>query len=73
MHHREVGGDLVHHADVVGDQDVSEPQFLLKIDEQVQDLRLDGDVERRRGLVADEDRRPRDQGAGNGDALALAA
>ena len=41
--------------------------------QQVQDLRLDRDVERRGRLVEQQDRRLEDQRARDGDALALAA
>ena len=46
---------------------------LLQLHEQVDDLRLDRDVERRHRLVADEQARLERQRAGDADALALAA
>ena len=43
----------------------------LHLLEQVEDLRLHGDVQRRHRLVADQQLRVEDQGAGDGDPLAL--
>ena len=45
----------------------------LEVLEQVEDLRLDADVERRHRLVADDQARVEDERAGDRDALALAA
>ncbi len=56
----------------MADEDVGEPELLLELYEQVDDLGLDGDVESRDRLVADDDLRLEDDGAGNADALALA-
>ena len=57
----------------MADEDVGEPELLLELYEQVDDLGLDGDVESRDRLVADDDLRLEDNGTGNADALALAA
>jgi hypothetical protein len=43
-------------AEIVGDEEQREPEALLQVAQQVQDLRLDRDVERRRRLVGDEER-----------------
>ena len=45
------------HAEVVGDEDHRHPEPRLERAEQVEDLRLHGDVERGRGLVGDEQAR----------------
>ncbi len=45
----------------------------LQLGEQVEDAGLHRDVERRGGLVADHERRLAGEGAGDGDALLLAA
>ena len=42
---------------VVGDEDQRQPELGAQVLEQLEDLRLDHDVERRRRLVADDDRR----------------
>src|SRR5262245_27370243 len=47
--------DVVDDREVVADEEVREAQLLLEVLEQVQDLRLDGDVEGARRLVADDE------------------
>ena len=59
--------------EVVGDEDVREPELPLQVLEQVEDLRLHGDVERRHGLVADDQLRVDRERARDTDALALPA
>ena len=49
------------------------PEFALELLEQVDDLGLDGDVERGDRLVGDDQLRVQRQRAGHADALALAA
>ena len=73
VHHRHPVGDVPHHRQVVGDEDVGDLQLLLQLVEQVEHLRLHGQVQRRHGFVADdhvgvERERPRDA-----DALPLPA
>ena len=55
------------------DEEVGEVQLPPQLHEQVQDLRLDGDVERRHRLVADQEVRLHRERAGDADALPLAA
>ena len=55
------------------DEEVGEGEFALEIAEEVDDLRADGDVEGGDGLVEDEKFGAEGEGAGNVDALALAA
>ena len=57
----------------MGDEQVGEPELSLQALEEVEDLRLHRDVERRDRLVADEDLRVDGERAGDRDALALAA
>ncbi len=59
--------------EVVRDEEVGEVEVLLERLEQVDDLRLDGDVERRDGLVADDEVGVERERAREADALALAA
>ena len=66
-------GEVAHHAEVVRDEQVGEPELVLQVGEQIQDLRLDRHVERRGGLVADQQRGLDGERAGDADALALAA
>jgi hypothetical protein len=48
---------VAHDVEVVGDEDVGEPELALQVLEEVEDLRLDGDVERGDRLVADDELR----------------
>src|SRR5450759_5132478 len=82
------GGQLRHHAQVhdpdpvadvlddgqvVGDEEIGQPQLLLEVVEEVQDLALDRDIERRDRFVEDHEFRVEGEGTGDADALALAA
>ena len=62
-----------HRGEVVGDEEVRQPEVALQVGEQVQDLRADRHVERRHRLVQHHQARRERQRAGDGDALALAA
>ena len=73
IHHRDAVADVLDHREIVRDEQVSEPHLALQVDHQVQDLRLDRDVERRHRLVADDQLRLERERAGDADALALAA
>ena len=66
-------GHLAHDAEVVGDQQQRHAEARLELLQQLQDLRLDGDVERGGGLVGDEDVGLVGERHGDHDALALAA
>ena len=55
VHHRDAVGDVLHHREVVRDEEVGEAQAPLQVLQQVDDLRLDRDVERRHRLVADDE------------------
>src|SRR5450631_50632 len=57
VHDHHVVGHLRHHAEVVGDEHDGHSPFLLKLAQQIQDLRLRGDVQRRRRLVGDKQAR----------------
>jgi hypothetical protein len=73
IHHDHPLADLGHHAEVVGDQDHRGPRPLLQLQHQVEDLRLDGDVERGRRLVGDQELGVAGQGHGDHHPLAHAA
>ena len=73
VHHRDLLGDVLHHREVVGDEEIGEPPLLLQVHEQVQDLRLHRDVERGDRLVTHEERGLDRQRAGDPHPLALAA
>src|SRR6266853_1638354 len=55
------------------DEDVAHVVLVLQVLQQIQDLRLDRDIERRYRLVADEHIRLHREAAGDGDPLSLAA
>ena len=72
VHDTNAVADVLDDGEVVGDEEVSEPQLLLEIVEQVEDLALDRDVERRDRLVAHDEVRVEREHPGDADALALA-
>ncbi len=47
IHHRDPVGDVPHHREVVGDEDVGKPEPALQVAQQVEHLRADRDVEGR--------------------------
>ena len=57
IHHDHPLAGLGHHAEIMGDQDDRRAGARLQLDEELEDLRLDGDVERRRRLVGDQEAR----------------
>ena len=73
IHHRDAVADVLDHREIVRDEQVGELPLALQVLQQVDDLRLDRDVERRHRLVADDQLGPERQRAGDADALALAA
>ena len=73
VHDRDAVADVPDDEKVVGDEEVRQPQALLELLKHIDDLGLDGDVQRGDGLVADDEVRIDRQGPGDADALALAA
>ena len=73
LHHRQTIGDMANHRQVVADDDVGKIEACLQIHQQVENLGLDRDVERRDRLVGDDQLGPGDQRASDRNALALAA
>ena len=73
IHDRHLGRDVLDDREIVADEQIGEAEVAAQLRQQVQDLRLHRDVERRSRLVAHHDARPQHEGARNGDALALAA
>src|SRR4051794_9440510 len=73
VHHRDAVGNVANDADVVRDEDVGQAEFVLKVVEQVDDLRLDRYVERRDRLVAEDQLRFEGQSPGDPDPLPLPA
>ena len=64
---------MFHNPQVVRNEEVGDAELLLQVLQQVDDLRLDRDVERRHRLVGDDQARLDRQGARDADALALPA
>ena len=73
IEHDDAVRDVAHHRQIVRDEQVGQVQLLLQVDQQVDDLRLDVDVERGDRLVGDDELRRDRQRTRDGDALALAA
>ncbi len=64
---------MAHHAEIVGDEQHREAEPVLQLEQQVDDLRLHRDVERRDRFVRDHERRIERERAGDADALPLAS
>src|SRR5947209_20323183 len=71
IHDRDAPADMLDDGYIVGNEQIGKPELLLQIAEQVDDLRLNRDVERRNRLVADDEPGIERQRAGDADALAL--
>ncbi len=73
LEHGDPIGDLGDHAEVVGDEQHAGAVIALQVADQLEDLRLGGDVQRSGRLVGDQQRRFENQRDGDDDALALPA
>src|SRR5215208_5185253 len=73
VHHADAVGDVGDDGEVVGDEEISEAELALEVAQQVEHLGLDGDVQRGDGLVADDELGVNADGAGDANALTLAA
>jgi len=72
IHYGDIIADMADHAEVVADKEIAEAKFVFEARQQVENLGLDGHVERGHWLVADQQLRVGGKGARNGNALALA-
>ncbi len=72
-HDGDVVGDLGDHPEIVRDEEDRHVALVPQPAQQVEDLRLDRDVERRRRLVGDQQSRPGSERHGDHHALLLAA
>src|ERR1035437_8432270 len=72
QHHYPVA-DLTHYRQVMADEKHAHTLNFLHSNQEVDDLGPDGDVQGRHRLVADHQGRVQDHGAGDADALVLAA
>ena len=73
IHHRDLVADFGDHAEIVGDQDDRGAARGLQLAHQIEDLRLQGDVERGGRLVRDQEPGIAGQRHRDHDALAHAA
>ena len=73
IHYRDAVAEMAHDAEVVGDEQIGQVELFAQLFQQVDDLRLDRDVERRHRLVADDEIGIERQRPGDADALTLAA
>src|SRR5215469_13989140 len=73
IHHRHAIADVLDDGKVVGNENISQTELLLQVFQQIDDLRLNGDIERRYRFVTNDQLGRNRQGASNSDALALAA
>ena len=73
IEHRDPLGGLRDHAHVVGDEHQRHSRLALQREQQIENLRLDGDVERRRRLVGDDQLRIAGDRHGDHHALVHAA
>ena len=73
VHDRDTAGDVFDDGEVVRDEQVRKAQLALQVFKHVDDLRLDGHVQRGNRLVADDELGVRGERAGDADALALTA
>ena len=72
VHDADAVGNVGNNAQVMSDVQRGEPKFLLQITDQLQDLSLNGNVQRSRRLVTDQDFRMAGQSDRNDDTLAHA-
>ncbi len=72
IHHEDLVGGLGDQPEIVGDEDERHAGLLDELDQEVEDLRLDRDVERRRRLIGNEQIGPAGERHGDHRALALA-
>ena len=73
VHHRDAVAQELDRREVVRDEEAREAHLALQVAKQVEDRRLHRHVERRNGLVRDQDARLEDQRTREPDALALPA
>src|ERR1700730_1946132 len=72
IHDRNPVAHVPDNREVMRNENVGQPELLLKVGQQVENLRLDRNVQSRDGLVRDDQLGSKGQGAGDADALPLA-
>ncbi|KWU68193.1 hypothetical protein AWW71_29380 [Bacillus cereus] len=71
VHHRDPIGDVAHHTEVVGDEEIGQSHAVAQIRQQIEHLGLDADVERGDRFVADDEPRPERECPRDADTLSL--
>src|SRR5438132_587464 len=72
IHDSDPVANMLNDSQVVGDKKIREVHLLLEFLQEIDDLRLDGNIERRNRLIRNDEFGVHRQGAGDADALALA-
>src|SRR5690554_6878258 len=72
LHHHDAMAEGTNNFEVVANEEIAQALFVLQLAQQIDDLGLDREVKRRGGLVEQDEFGLERNGAGNGDALALA-
>ena len=73
IHDGDAVADVFYDGKVVRDEQVAEAEFLLEVEEEVDDLALDGDIKGGDRFVADDEFWLEGDGAGDADTLTLAS
>src|SRR4051812_27935197 len=73
IHHRHAVADMPDDREIVADEEKADAALFLQALQQVDDLRLHGDIKRGNGLVAHDQARVERERAGDAETLALAA
>src|SRR6204780_1560655 len=73
IHHGDASADMLDDRQIMGDEQISEPEFLLQVLQQIDDLGLDRYIQRRHRLIADDQFGLDRERTRDADALALTA
>ena len=73
IHHAHAVGDMAHHRQIVRHKEIGQAKLFLQILEHIDHLRLNGNVQCRDRLIADDKLRINRQSAGNSHSLPLTA
>jgi hypothetical protein len=73
IHNRDAIGNVADDGQIVRDEQIRETEFALQLFQQIQDTGADGYIERRNRFIQHQQLRLQSQGAGDTNALALAA
>ena len=69
IHDGDLVGKMIDDGQVVGDEDIGQAHLPLQLAQQVQNLRLNGNIQRGNRLIADDKLRIHGQRSGNADTL----